>query len=62
MDVAANSALQDMERKIGELPLLPQVLVRILQLDQDADNYFEEFGKLTKEDPAFAVRVIALAN
>ncbi len=62
MVAAANSALQDMERKIDELPLLPQVLVRILQLDPNGDNYFEEFGKLTKEDPAFAVRVIALAN
>lgn len=62
MDAVANSALQNMERKIDELPLLPQVLVRILQLDPDMDNYFEEFGKLTKEDPAFAVRVIALAN
>ena len=51
-----------MQDKIGELPLLPQVLVRILQLDPNSDNYFEEFGKLTKEDPAFAVKVIALAN
>jgi len=51
-----------MERKIDELPLLPQVLVRILQIDPESENYFEEFGKLTKEDPAFAVRVIALAN
>ncbi|MDJ0749053.1 MAG: HDOD domain-containing protein [Woeseiaceae bacterium] len=62
MDAEAISALQIMERKIDELPLLPQVLVRILQLDPDMANYFEEFGKLTKEDPAFAVRVIALAN
>jgi len=51
-----------MEQKIDELPLLPQVLVRILQLDPASDNYFEEFGKLTKEDPAFAVKVIILAN
>lgn len=62
MDSIANTALQSMEDKIGELPLLPQVLVRILQLDPNSDNYFEEFGKLTKEDPAFAVRVIVLAN
>ena len=48
--------------EIEELPLLPQVLVKILQLDPDADNYYEEFGKLTKKDPAFAVRVIAMAN
>ncbi len=62
MVAVANSALQSMEDKIDELPLLPQVLVRILQLNPDAENFFEEFGKLTKEDPAFAVRVIALAN
>jgi len=57
-----NTALQSMEDKIDELPLLPQVLVRILQLDTESDSFFEEFGKLTKEDPAFAVRVITLAN
>ncbi len=62
MDAAANSTLQSMVDKIDELPLLPQVLVRILQLDLDSNNYFEEFGKLTKQDPAFAVRIIALAN
>lgn len=62
MVATANSALQRMEQKIDELPLLPQVLVRILQLDPGSDNYFEEFGKLTKKDPAFAVKVIILAN
>ncbi len=51
-----------MEENIDELPMLPQVYARILQLDPDENYYFEEFGKLTKEDPAFAVRVIALAN
>ena len=58
----ANSALLSMENKIDELPLLPQVLVSILQLDADSINFFEEFGKLTKQDPAFAVKLIALAN
>lgn len=62
MDAIAGSALQSMEDKIGELPMLPQVYVKILQLDPDSEDYFDEFGKLTKEDPAFAVRVIALAN
>jgi len=62
VDAVASSALQSMEEKIDELPLLPQVYVKILQLDPNGENFFEEFGKLTKEDPAFAVRVIALAN
>ena len=54
--------LKQMEAKIDELPLLPQVLVRLLQLEPTAEDYFESFEGLAKEDPAFAVRVIALAN
>jgi len=55
-------ALHSMEKKIDELPLLPQVLVRILQLDPKSEEYFEEFESSAKEDPGFAVRIIALAN
>jgi len=55
-------ALKQMEAKIDELPVLPQVLVRLLQLKPTAEDYFESFEGLAKEDPAFAVRVIALAN
>jgi len=55
-------ALHSLENKIDELPLLPQVLVRILQLDPKSDDYFDEFEMTAKEDPAFAVRIIALAN
>lgn len=54
MDAVANSALQNMEGKIDELPMLPQVCVKILQLDPSSGNYFKEFGKLTIEDPAFS--------
>ncbi|MEO1247087.1 MAG: HDOD domain-containing protein, partial [Pseudomonadota bacterium] len=56
------AALKDMEAKIDELPLLPQVLVRLLQLRPASVDYFENFESLVKEDPAFAVRVISLAN
>ncbi len=56
------SALHEMEVKIDQLPLLPQVLMKILQLDSDEDYYFEQLATLAKEDPALAVRVLALAN
>lgn len=59
MNTVARSDLQIMADKIGDLPLLPQVLVSILQLRVDSDNYFEDFGKLTKKDPAFAVKLTA---
>ncbi len=51
-----------MQRKIDELPLLPQALVKLLQLNHSSDDYFDEFERLVKEDPTFAVRVIGLAN
>jgi len=59
---AADTELEIMATKINELPVLPQVLVRLLQLDPASDDFFDEFGRLAKEDPGFAIKVIALAN
>jgi HD-like signal output (HDOD) protein len=56
------TALHSMASKIGELPLLPQVLVKILQLNTSAVDYFEQFESLANEDPALAVRIVAMAN
>jgi len=56
------AALKQMEGKIAELPLLPQVLVKLLQLNRTSEDYFDDFELLVMEDPTFAVRVIALAN
>ena len=60
--ITGAAALHDMEARIDELPLLPQILVKVLQLNPETDNYFEQFEKLAKEDPAFSVRIVALAN
>ena len=57
-----DSGLAGLASKINDLPLLPQVLVKLMQLDPASDHYFDEFETLAKEDPSFAVRVIALAN
>lgn len=54
--------LLQMAEKIEDLPLLPQVLTRFMQLDQNADDFFEKFAALIQEDPALAVRVVAMAN
>lgn len=58
----SSSALEEMLSKVDDLPMLPQVLVRIMQLDPDAGDYFETFEDLVKDDPPFAVKVIAVAN
>ena len=60
--VTDRRALDALARKIDDLPLLPQVLARIVQLDPESDRYFDEFALLAREDPALAVKVIALAN
>ncbi len=57
-----NAALADMAKRVDELPLLPTVLIQILKLDPNAEDYFESFVALVQQDPPFAVRVVALAN
>lgn len=57
-----SSELIALQEKIGELPLLPQVLVGILQLNSDSDDYFDKFESLSKEDPGLALKLLALAN
>ena len=57
-----DSPLDKMSRKVDQLPLLPQVLVRILQLDPSQIDYFDEIDRLAREDPPFAVRLLAMAN
>ncbi len=60
--VADHKALDQFVRKIDHLPLLPQVLVRLVQLDDASEDYFDQFALLAREDPTLAVRVVALAN
>jgi putative nucleotidyltransferase with HDIG domain len=45
-----------------QLPLLPTVVIRVLQLDPGSDRYFEGLLAIAEEDPTFAVRLIRLAN
>ncbi|MEM9623198.1 MAG: HDOD domain-containing protein [Pseudomonadota bacterium] len=56
------TALNSLKNKIDELPILPQVLVRILQVNVADEDYFEQVEALATEDPPFAVRLVALAN
>lgn len=54
--------IPELEHKLKELPLLPTVLVRLLQLDRNDDKYFEKVYRLSQEDPTFALRIIRLSN
>ena len=52
----------DLERKLEQLPLLPAVVSEILDLDSDADDYFDRLLHLAERDPPFAIRVLRCAN
>jgi len=55
-------SITELEKKLEELPLLPAVIVRLLALDPNDENYFEELLELAQEDPTFALRLIRLSN
>lgn len=54
--------IAELEKKLEELPLLPTVIVRLLALDTNDENYFEHVFELSQEDPTFALRIIRLSN
>ncbi len=43
---ASPKVLSELESKVTELPLLPQVLVRIMSLSVDQDDFFEQLDQL----------------
>ncbi|MGB5538651.1 MAG: HDOD domain-containing protein [Gammaproteobacteria bacterium] len=63
MDDALQSDSKKMiEDQLQELPLLPVVVMKMMTLNRDDDNYFEEITQLAGQDPTFAVRLIRMAN
>lgn len=54
--------IAELEKKLEDLPLLPTVIVRLLSLDVNDDDYFDHILKLAQEDPTFALRIIKLSN
>jgi len=54
--------ISQMEKALDDLPLLPSFIVRLLALDANDDNYFEQVLELSEQDPTFALSVIRLSN
>jgi putative nucleotidyltransferase with HDIG domain len=48
--------------KLDHLPVLPGVVVRLMELSPGSDSYFDEVLGVSAEDPGLAVRVIHAAN
>jgi putative nucleotidyltransferase with HDIG domain len=54
--------IDDLERKVDQLPLLPEVVVRLLRLNSDDEDFFDQVLELAQQDPTFALQVIKLSN
>lgn len=47
---------------VKELPMLPQAVMSLLELDASEESYYEGVLKVAESAPSFAVRILALAN
>lgn len=59
---APHATLQEIEERIRQLPVLPSMVMHLMQLDPADEHYFEEVQRLLRADPGFAVRVLNFAN
>ena len=64
MDMSANpnSNLPLLDDLLSKLPVLPTVVARMLALDKESDDYYEDVLSLASEDPIIAAKIIQLAS
>ncbi len=60
--IRQGKARRQLERAIDELPVLPTVVARLMVLDKDADDFFEQLLELIQSEPNFSTRILAAAN
>ena len=58
----SSEVAQRLRDDVGQLPMLPAVLLRLSALDPEQASYFDEVLRLVHADPGFAVRVLRMAN
>src|SRR5689334_7591188 len=47
---------------LEQLPVLPSVVVQLMGLNPDADDYFERVRKIVETEPNFSARLLVSAN
>ena len=55
-------ALEGLEKRLEQLPLLPEVVRRLMSLHQDSPDYFDQVARALHGDPVFATRLLQYAN
>jgi HD-like signal output (HDOD) protein len=62
VEAIKNHIRQRLESKTLEIPRLPQVASRILQLSQNPDTTVDEIVQVIETDPVLATRILVIAN
>ena len=62
MPIPPAGALDRLEKRLEDLPLLPDVVHRLMSLRQDSYDYFDQVAQALHADPAFATRLLQYAN
>ena len=57
-----HKTLERLQQRIDQLPLLPGVVVSLMNLDPQSDGYYDEVSSLLHSDPAFATKLLRYAN
>lgn len=57
-----NQTLESIVDRIGQLPMLPGVLFKLLQLDPEDDQFYDRMLELAKSDPPLAAFIIGYSN
>ncbi len=62
METLPKDIAERLARRLADLPVLPSVITGLLRLDADSGDYFETVLQYVHGDPAFAARLMKLAN
>ena len=52
----------EVKRHLENLPVLPTVVTRMMELDPASADFFEDVLALAEQDPTFATRILSVAN
>ncbi len=51
-----------LDQHLAQLPVLPSVLMALMSLDKQNEEYFDQVLKLVESEPNFSTRILAVAN
>ena len=60
--MATNYALEDVIARVGDLPALPDVVARVLQMTDDPNSAIADITAAVENDPGLTAKILRLSN